>query len=151
MAAEYVCCSLTSQAKKKKSTLTTANRLLRQPIAIYENAKRTYDFVMKYVGNRTINIITFVMLFLVGNNFFSFFFQPEHPNPGSRYRGTTRTAYLPDSPEGNTILQLLQISFKRKVTFTIGRSTTTGREDVITWNDIHHKTRVNGGPDRYAI
>ena len=41
--------------------------LLRQPIACYEIAKRTYDFVMTYVGNRTINM-TLVMLFLVGNN-----------------------------------------------------------------------------------
>ena len=39
---------------------------LRQPIACYEIAKRTYDFVMTYVGNRTINM-TRVMLFLVGN------------------------------------------------------------------------------------
>ena len=58
MAAEYVCCSLTSQQQKKV--------LLRQPIACYEIAKRTYDFVMTYVGNRTINM-TLVMLFLVGN------------------------------------------------------------------------------------
>ena len=41
--------------------------LLRQPIACYEIANRTYDFVMTYVGNRTINM-TIVMLFLVGNN-----------------------------------------------------------------------------------
>ena len=42
--------------------------LLRQPIACYEIAKRTYDFVMTYVGNRTINM-TLVMLFLVGNKY----------------------------------------------------------------------------------
>ena len=35
--------------------------------ACYEIAKRTYDFVMTYVGNRTINM-TIVMLFLVGSN-----------------------------------------------------------------------------------
>ena len=40
--------------------------LLRQPIAYYEIVKRTYDFVMTYVGNRTINM-ALVMLFLVGN------------------------------------------------------------------------------------
>ena len=55
----------------KKFTCTTANKkkdgFLRQPIACYEIAKRTYDFVMTYVGNRTINM-TLVMLFLVGNN-----------------------------------------------------------------------------------
>ena len=41
--------------------------LVRQPIACYEIATRTYGFVMIYVGNRTINV-TLVMLFLVGNN-----------------------------------------------------------------------------------
>ena len=40
--------------------------LLRQPIACYEIVKRRYDFVMTYVGNRTINM-ALVMLFLVGN------------------------------------------------------------------------------------
>ena len=39
--------------------------LLRQPIACYEIAMRTYDFVLTYVGNRTINM-TLVMLLLVG-------------------------------------------------------------------------------------
>ena len=32
----------------------------------YDIAKRTYDFVMTYMGNRTINM-TLVMLFPVGN------------------------------------------------------------------------------------
>ena len=68
MAAEYVCCSLTSQ--KKKVLLRQPIKkdgLLRQLIACYEIAKRTYDFVMTYVGNRAINM-SLVMLFVVGNN-----------------------------------------------------------------------------------
>ena len=47
----------------------TKNLLLRQPIkkdGCYEIAKRTCNFVMTYVGNRTINM-TLVMLFLVCN------------------------------------------------------------------------------------
>ena len=40
--------------------------LLGQPIACYEIAKRTYDSIMTYVGNRTINM-TLVILLLVGN------------------------------------------------------------------------------------
>ena len=43
------------------------NGLLRQPIACNEIAEMTYDFVMTYVANRTINM-TPVMLFPVGNN-----------------------------------------------------------------------------------
>ena len=66
--------------------------------------------------------------------------QEGHPDPGNFYHGITRTAYLPDNKEGNEIQTLLQIAFERKLVFTIGRSRTTGKEGVITWNDIHHKT-----------
>ena len=74
---------------------------------------------------------------------------PEHPNPGKRYFGTVRSAHLPDNEEGNKILRLLQKAFDQKLTFTIGRSSTTGATNVVTWNDIHHKTKRTGGPTRY--
>ena len=59
-----------------------------------------------------------------------------------RYTGISRTAFLPDNAEGRQILKLLDIAFKRKLTFTIGQSRTTGQTGVITWNDIHHKTNI---------
>uniref|UniRef100_H3DCB1 E3 ubiquitin-protein ligase n=1 Tax=Tetraodon nigroviridis TaxID=99883 RepID=H3DCB1_TETNG len=71
---------------------------------------------------------------------------PEHPNPGVRYPGTNRVAYLPDSPEGNRVLGLLRQAFQQRLIFTIGTSMTTGMQNVITWNDIHHKTSIWGGP-----
>ena len=74
---------------------------------------------------------------------------PEHPTPGMKYAGTTRTAYLPDNEEGNKVLRLLQKAFDQKLTFTIGRSSTSGVNNVMTWNDIHHKTRRTGGATRY--
>ncbi|XP_067665646.1 protein deltex-like [Haliotis asinina] len=74
----------------------------------------------------------------------------EHPDPGMPYKGITRRAYLPACPEGKDILRLLKVAFDRKLTFTIGRSTTTGRENVVTWNDIHHKTSMDGGPIRFG-
>ena len=74
---------------------------------------------------------------------------PEHPNPGKRYCGTMRSAFLPDNDEGNKVLKLLQKAFRQRLTFTIGRSSTTGANNVITWNGIHHKTRRTGGPTRY--
>ena len=55
--------------KKKKYFYDSQSKKdgpLRQPIACYEIAKRTYNFVTTYVGNRTINM-TLVMPFLVGN------------------------------------------------------------------------------------
>ncbi|XP_043933607.1 probable E3 ubiquitin-protein ligase DTX3 isoform X2 [Protopterus annectens] len=75
---------------------------------------------------------------------------PEHPKPGKPYRGTIRTAYLPDCPEGKKVLELLQKAFNQGLIFTIGKSVTTGEEDVVTWNDIHHKTHRTGGPTRYG-
>ncbi|KAK1801897.1 hypothetical protein P4O66_022534, partial [Electrophorus voltai] len=70
----------------------------------------------------------------------------EHPNPGVRYPGTDRVAYLPDSPDGNRVLHLLRRAFEQRLIFTIGTSMTTGMQNVITWNDIHHKTSIWGGP-----
>ncbi|OWF50068.1 uncharacterized protein LOC110450921 isoform X2 [Mizuhopecten yessoensis] len=74
----------------------------------------------------------------------------KHPNPGRNYRGTNREAFLPDNQEGQKVHRLLRKSFEQKLTFTIGSSRTTGREDVVTWNDIHHKTRMHGGPERFG-
>ena len=70
----------------------------------------------------------------------------EHPNPGRRYCGTTRTAYLPNNAEGREVLQLFQRAFKARLIFTVGTSHTSGLSDVVTWNDIHHKTTTLGGP-----
>ena len=30
-----------------------------------------------------------------------------HPNPGERYKGCTRVAFLPDSPEGREVLMVI--------------------------------------------
>jgi len=61
-----------------------------------------------------------------------------------RYRGTTRTAYLPDCPEGRQVLQLLRRAFDAGLVFTIGQSNTTGQDNVVIWNDIHHKSKPSG-------
>ena len=75
--------------------------------------------------------------------------QAGHSTPGAKFHGLHRRAYLPNSPEGKKVLHLLKEAFDAKLTFTVGRSVTTGRENVVTWNDIHHKTNVYGGPQRY--
>ncbi|XP_036455002.1 uncharacterized protein si:dkey-3h3.3 [Colossoma macropomum] len=74
----------------------------------------------------------------------------EHPNPGQPYEGASRTAYLPDSSEGRKVLKLLTRAFEQRLIFTIGSSSTTGRSNVVTWNDIHHKTSRFGGPTAYG-
>ncbi|KFP25360.1 E3 ubiquitin-protein ligase DTX3L, partial [Colius striatus] len=74
----------------------------------------------------------------------------NHPNPGRRYDSTCRKAFLPDNKEGQEVLQLLRRAFEQKLIFTVGQSRTTGLQDVITWNDIHHKTSVSGGPSSFG-
>ncbi|XP_072197344.1 E3 ubiquitin-protein ligase DTX3L [Excalfactoria chinensis] len=74
----------------------------------------------------------------------------NHPNPGKPYYGITRKAYLPDNEEGQEVLKLLRRAFKQRLIFTVGNSRTTGAEDVITWNDIHHKTSMYGGPTKFG-
>ena len=39
----------------------------------------------------------------------------EHPNPGQRYQGTSRTAYLPDNHEGREVLQFLRRAFDARL------------------------------------
>ena len=70
----------------------------------------------------------------------------NHPKPGHKFTGTTRQAYLPANEEGRVVLQMLIKAFDKKLIFTVGRSNTTGQDDCVTWNDIHHKTSVHGGP-----
>lgn len=73
---------------------------------------------------------------------------PEHPNPGQRFYGTSRTAYLPNSTEGKELHRLLRKAFDARLVFTVGKSVTTGMDNMVTWNDIHHKTNIDGGPER---
>eukprot|EP01097_Dermamoeba_algensis_P005654 TRINITY_DN3588_c0_g1_i1.p1 TRINITY_DN3588_c0_g1~~TRINITY_DN3588_c0_g1_i1.p1 ORF type:complete len:320 (-),score=54.28 TRINITY_DN3588_c0_g1_i1:82-1041(-) len=69
----------------------------------------------------------------------------QHPFPGKSFKGTKRVAYLPDNTEGQEVLSLLEVAWKRKLLFTVGTSVTTGQTDVVIWNGIHHKTKPSGG------
>ncbi|XP_071946686.1 uncharacterized protein [Antedon mediterranea] len=73
----------------------------------------------------------------------------EHPNPGLYYQGTGRTAYLPDNQEGRHVAGLLQKAFDARLIFTIGTSITSGTQNAVIWNDIHHKTSISGEPYGY--
>ena len=68
-----------------------------------------------------------------------------HDNPGTRYSGISRTAYLPDTPEGNKLLRRLIYAFRCGLSFRVGTSMTTGARNCITWASIHHKTSIRGG------
>lgn len=73
-----------------------------------------------------------------------------HPKPGKPYYGTSRTGYLPDCPKGRIVTRLLKVAFDRRLVFTVGRSRTTGMDDCVTWNDVHHKTTLAGGPQNFG-
>ncbi|KAK7082391.1 putative E3 ubiquitin-protein ligase dtx2 [Halocaridina rubra] len=79
---------------------------------------------------------------------------PDHPEPGQLYRAYAfpRQAFLPNNTKGKKVLKLLHEAWKRRLIFTIGTSVTTGMKNVITWNEIHHKTSIenlngHGYPD----
>ncbi|CAK81931.1 unnamed protein product (macronuclear) [Paramecium tetraurelia] len=64
---------------------------------------------------------------------------------GQNFPSTHRQAFLPDTPEGRQVFRLLKLAFERKLIFTVGRSVTTGKDNRIVWNGIHHKTSLMGG------
>ncbi len=72
----------------------------------------------------------------------------DHPHPGVPYEGTHRTAYLPDTEEGNEIANLFKRAFRARLSFQVGTSITTGRDNCVVWNGIHHKTSTRGGETR---
>ena len=75
--------------------------------------------------------------------------QPQHPKPGQPYRGTRRTAILPNDDVGHMCLALLVKAFDQGLLFRVGNSSTTGREDVVVWA-IHQKTSQHGGPTNHG-
>lgn len=64
----------------------------------------------------------------------------EHPKPGKFYSGTSRSGFMPDTPDFRKVLRMLKIAWQRRLMFTIGFSLTRGVHDVITWNGIHIRT-----------
>uniref|UniRef100_A0A182JMN5 E3 ubiquitin-protein ligase n=1 Tax=Anopheles atroparvus TaxID=41427 RepID=A0A182JMN5_ANOAO len=75
--------------------------------------------------------------------------QNQHqPRPGKEYFavGFPRRCFLPNNNQGRLILTYLLEAFNRRILFTIGRSATTGIEDVVQ-PCVEHKTKVEQFPD----
>jgi deltex-like protein len=77
---------------------------------------------------------------------FSYQFPSGKKADGTNYSGTSRSAYLPTSPEGITTFKMFVTAFERRLSFTIGTSLTTGATNTVVWAGIHHKTSTHGGP-----
>ena len=74
----------------------------------------------------------------------------NHPHPGKPFTGTFREAYFPNTPEGRRVVRMMKVAFKRKLVFTVGTSVTSGKENTVVWNGIHHKTHPGGGAERHG-
>ena len=73
-----------------------------------------------------------------------------HQNPGSRYNGTIRPGFFPNTEEGRKVVRLMRVAFLRRLVFTVGKSVTSGRDNQVIWNGIHHKTHTDGGAERHG-
>ena len=65
-------------------------------------------------------------------------------NEGRQYLGTTRIAYLPNTPEGQQIAKMVEVAFDRKLCFHLSESLTT-HQFGICWTSIPFKTSQTGG------
>lgn len=48
------------------------------------------------------------------------------------------------------MLTLFAEAFRRKLIFKVGTSITTGHNNVVVWQTIHHKTSPIGGPTHFG-
>eukprot|EP00899_Mesostigma_viride_P025606 jgi/Mesvir1/622/Mv03005-RA.1 len=65
---------------------------------------------------------------------------PDGVKPGTSCERTGRVAYLPDSLEGHEVLRWLHQAFQQRLIFSVGKSLTTGQDNVVVWAGIQHKT-----------
>lgn len=85
-----------------------------------------------------------------GTIIINYHFPSGRKEDGTRYSGTSRTAYLPNNKEGKEVLELLRVGFERRVIFTVGTSVTTGQTNTVVWGGIHHKTNLSGGSSHFG-
>jgi deltex len=74
-----------------------------------------------------------------------------HRNPGVDYNGTCRHAYVPDTAEGRSLLKRLKFAFQHGLTFSVGVSKTTLKDNSVIWGSIPHKTSMGGGVLQYGF
>mmetsp|Transcript_31077 Transcript_31077/g.48028 ORF Transcript_31077/g.48028 Transcript_31077/m.48028 type:complete len:578 (-) Transcript_31077:19-1752(-) len=75
-----------------------------------------------------------------------------HQNPGVRFDGACRVAYLPNTAQGRCLLTRFRYAFAHGYMFLVGRSLANKRDNQTTWSTIPNKTSLKGGefgfPDR---
>ena len=68
-----------------------------------------------------------------------------NPSPGKPYKADSRTAYLPNTHQGEKLFGLLKKALEAGLIFTIGYSESLKKDGVVIWNGIEHKSRLDGG------
>uniref|UniRef100_A0A182Q4P1 E3 ubiquitin-protein ligase n=1 Tax=Anopheles farauti TaxID=69004 RepID=A0A182Q4P1_9DIPT len=68
----------------------------------------------------------------------------QHPNPGKPFFavGFPRHCFLPNTSLGMKMVYYLDVAFKRRLLFTIGRSVTTGSDDVVMWTHPEYMSQL---------
>ena len=74
---------------------------------------------------------------------------PNGIRDGTSFTGTSRAAFLPASSEGVVVFKMLVEGFRRRLSFLVGTSLTTGRKNTVVWAGLHHKTSLWGGEFGY--
>ena len=68
----------------------------------------------------------------------------KHYHPGLPYSGTKRAAFIPAGGRWRAILRKFMMAWDARRIFTVGTSLSTGIENCVIWNCIHHKTSQAG-------
>ena len=110
-----------------------------QPVTGTMNVRLEYYSVPGYEGYQT--------------NVIGYHFSDGISETGTIYNaaGFPRDCYVPDCPEGRVVIELLKIAWKRRLIFTIGTSVTTGHQNRIVWNNIHHKTEPHSNTSGHGF
>lgn len=75
---------------------------------------------------------------------------PDGIKGDTNFTGTKRVAFFPDTREATEVMRLFLMCFERRLSFTVGTSVTTGRENCVIWNGVHHKTCPSGGAANFG-
>lgn len=91
--------------------------------------------------------------FVVGREAFKtieivFSFPPGVDDDGKRFEGRRQRCYLPCNPEGQLLLELYKLAFRRRVMFGLGDSMTLNIYRP-TFN-VHVKTKSSGGTQKHG-
>ena len=79
----------------------------------------------------------------------SYQFPNGRKEDGTPYTGTSRTGFIPASPDGINLFKMFVLAFERRLPFLIGTSLTTGAQNSVVWAGIHHKTSMHRGQFGY--